>query len=74
MIRVPSGIACDVDRLQLANKALVFSSPRSQPISFGCRNRNLNLLLIVAAQRSVHHKHAGRESVELFNALMSLID
>lgn len=56
MIRAPSGIASDADRLQLANKALwFFSAPLSQPIySPGCRNRDLNLLLIVAVQRLAH--------------------
>lgn len=38
--------ASDAGRLQFA--------PQSQLIPFGCRNGNLNLLLIVAAQRPAH--------------------
>lgn len=55
MIKVPRGIASDADRLQLANKALWFSVLLgASRFPFGCRNRNLNLLLIVAAQRPAH--------------------
>lgn len=36
--------------------------PRSQLIPFGCRNRNLNLLLIVAAQRPAHARGEQSEN------------
>lgn len=49
MIRGPRRPVSDADRLQLANKAT-----GSEPVPFGCRNRNVNLLLIVAAQRPAH--------------------
>lgn len=73
MIIFPSWLASDADTLQLAKKGfLVFNAPQSQPIPLGCRNRNLNLLLIVAAQRPEHA--TGRESVELSKALTKLAD